>query len=616
MEAKEQEVTGKRVTPERKNMLRIAYMSAQVISSILVILSSLLGFLDMGKGISALFTVNSVLFILVFLGTNFLTLVTKGAKLPVEQFIFLESCIGIGVTITIGHCLIFTKLAFFSEMAIFLLGSVNLFILMINRENEFSLSIEFHSMPRMLIILLAVYMLISLLCFDAGTLYNDDVFYYEGAVNFIENVPNLAKSVITGPFGEVELSYPWGFPILLGMALKGGMTTSTIALKLMVIITNTLVLLPTYSYMKIFFKDEKLVYMLVMIITFNQWAIIENSYLLPDNMHKLFLTTSLFCFTIALKKNRDNSYYSTHLAIALGIFLGTVNYYVKPNGTLQIIAPFLLILGIMVINAVHDSNWNAWPWSFFRKIKGIRVKGIKKLFLFQCGLMILFAVPFLIDYWLRNGITVSDFALHGLPYSLYREGHEGQFTHTGGFSIPWLWERFAYNFSFLARNFTMLTGWFHDLTFSSNKMRFWTNLTLSLVIIGLISIGIVYNWIKQARKNFLLFMYTFIFFGAIFASLLLWGETYFMIQRNLSPLLVLIMPSFAIFLNDLSKYMNKKGKSNNMRINAPTITKYAFLPILVLSLYGTVGWFIPLMFRSIPIETFTGWQFYGEIVII
>ncbi|MHA1996513.1 MAG: hypothetical protein ACTSU9_00240 [Promethearchaeota archaeon] len=543
------------------------------------------------------------------LGTNFLIFFKKSGDVKLEWYLMTEVCLGITISIIVGNIFFMTNIPFFSEISVIAIGVINLLIYGINEKRDYFITITITRETWNLIIISAVFFLLRLLCFDPDDLYLDDMMYYEGAVKFTQNLAGIAQTTSSSYFpGDIELAYPLGFPIFLGMFLKTGFITSKIALKILLMVVNSFVVFPTFAFLKKFVKETKISYMLLFLIVFNQWAFFEGPYLFVDGIYKLFLTMSLYNFTCFFK-NKEASIHS----LQFGIIFSVISFYIKASGSVQILAPVIAFILIFLVSSIKNSDKTP-PWlkKLVINVNTPKLRKMWKYLLFQLTFFAIIAVPFFIRYYLRNGITVSDFTQFAREFSLYREGNNGQFTPVTGFSFAWLWEHFSYNFSYFVRNFSILTGFAYDLTFSMNDARYWVNLNISIIFFAFFAISQIYFWVKYAGKKPLYCAYHFILFSTTFVSLMLWGETYFMIHRNMNPLLILFIPSSYVFLKDVLKEIQKRV---TLHINKEKVILFILSPCLFVTLFGSFGIFILYLgLKNMTFLEFFAWQFYGVIL--
>jgi hypothetical protein len=227
-------------------------------------------------------------------------------------------------------------------------------------------------------------------------------------------------------------------------------------------------------------------------------------------------------------------------------------------------------------------------------------RGFAYIILIQLGILSIFYLTFQVEYFIDNNITTYQVLSNGIKYGYFGEGNINQFTRVSGFSIPWLIERLSYNIPFYLFNFTQLIGFVHFAGEVNNIVSF-------LVVVMLLS-GMIYFWLKKLKNRDLTFLYYLGLFILMIAPILLWGETYFVLYRWTYPLLVIIIPPVYIMFNDILKKLQSKIKLRKVAKK----TDLCLIPLLILTLIGSTGFIIVIMFHDASfLWNYTASQFFG-----
>jgi nitrate reductase NapE component len=135
------------------------------------------------------------------------------------------------------------------------------------------------------------------------------------------------------------------------------------------------------------------------------------------------------------------------------------------------------------------------------------------------------------------------------------------------------------------------------------------NYPISIAIFVAIASSLIYYWLRLYRWNVLSSLYQMAVFLLMFASIVLWGETYFLLYRWTCPLFVIIVPPLYPALKAVSKRLQSSLK---VHASEERIVLLALMPLLAVTVYGTVGFLIPLLSHDVlGLQDFIKWQFGG-----
>ena len=571
--------------------------------------------------------INSYIFFLFFLGTNFLLLVKKSGQISFELFMTLMVCMGSFIQYGVGQVFYYSRIPYYSEMAAVAIGSANILVLDFNQVRNNHISITFNKETKGLIAFFLAFLVVRLFTVNGSDVYLDDQYLFKSAMYYCSNAPNILELRWFVPYfnKEVDVTFEIPFSIAMGIVMKSGwpafitpaniyafetLPPATIDLiiglkifvKIYFISLNSFVIFPTYAYLSRIIKERKARFIMLAMLVLNQLIFIESPYLIVDMTFMLFFTAAFYYFILVLEKEGNTDENLIFCTIAT-----IVAYSTRYNGFVQIVIQILLLCFIYIFPKVQDRTIHGkkiFGW-LSKKISLPKITVLSRLFIFLLVVIVVFIVIPQLDYFIRNGITMIDFGLR-INGGYFGPGSLGQFPAVDGFSFTWLWQRFSYNFPWYIINFTQLFGFIHvfsdDATF-----RISINSILSIVIFVIFGISMIYHWYKTSRKNLLSFFYQIALFLLMFASIILWGETYFQFYRWSYPIMIMIVPPIYGAFKDLLTKIKHSFKANFNEERAITIL---LLPFLLLALYSSICFLIPLLTRDVYIlRAYVVWQF-------
>ncbi|MEX2756345.1 MAG: hypothetical protein Q6365_013165 [Candidatus Sigynarchaeota archaeon] len=596
--------------PSIEPVKRGIYFLIQYVSSSFLILGAGITFFPFLAFMNPVFAINSLLFFSALLGLNLFIFFKKKGIISLELSITCIICIGLVFNAIIGQIFYSSKIAYYSEFAGITAGVLNLTITNLNQNDNSRIKITFQPSTKWLILIFFLFLIIRLSLMLDGNVWLDDENYLISTIKFIDNEQSLLPYNYYSEYYQMELGWaiPFGFPIILGMVLKGAgviMISPRLYLLVFSITMNSVVIFPTYSLLERVTKNEKVRYMLLFIIILNQWNFIDAPSLLVDATYMLLFTISFYFFILALEHEgsfEENIIYST--------IAGALGFFVRPNGIVQYTIQVLIFLILIVVLKDNTKKCNTGDEYVFRlpRWKTVRILIVQGVMVF------LFAILYQIEYIIEFGMPSTNHFLHGVTYGYFGEGNLKQFTEVDNFTFSWLWERLAYNVPFYISNFSQLLGFIY--IFSGDVvLKDITNTWVSITCVAILGMSLLYSWYKYWKRNTILSLYNILLFIGMFAPIILWGEVYFFsMYRWTYPILILFIPSLHDFGERVLYLLEKVFRREfNARRGL-----YMFLsPFLILTIYGAVGIIgalIPKFWLDVisaikVFKNFIGWQF-------
>lgn len=581
----------------------------QVASAVLVLAGTFQNVLGIPGAYTPVLMINASVYFLFLFGLSIVTAFKHGSTISLPVFLTMIVCVGGGVSIAIAYPFAMAKVPHFSQLGVVGIIITHVIISTINLFEKKHVSITVEKNDKVMLLIFAVFFLVRILMNNEQILYLDDSLYSGSIDFFLRDDPQMVVQTYSPYYDRIlDWYYPWGFPILIALPLKGAgiqlVFENLIAAKAYMILLNSFMIFPVYLCMSKFLKNTFSIVTLTVMICFNQWIFQGAPYLLFDATYIMFFAASVYFFLLVLDKDGNPN----ENAI-LSILCGSIASFIRPNGLMQFFVNMLVFATFLAFKLVQDKKV---PWlssiSWIRDTDTSAFKSVGKWFFVQGAFFVVFFVIFQLNYLVKNGVSIFDFATKYREYAYFNEGNNGQFTPVDGFTIPWLIERLAINLPFFITNFTQMTGFIHPFL-GPPGFKAMLNLGLSLFLFIFGTIANVYFWVKHFKRKPLLVVFHFAYLVGNFMPIILWGETYYTLYRMSLSLLVLFIPPMVEFLNDL---LGAKKHWTSRWFTRDRVSKLVFSCIAFTTLYGAMTFIIPLLANpgGFHFWDFTAWLFF------
>ncbi len=539
---------------------------------------------------------------------NLVILMKKNGRLSLEMYLTLSVCLGTFLMYVIGPTFHVLGGFFYSEIVVLTIGVVNLIALYLISARKYQVTLTTDSDTKILLLLFSGLLVVKFMLMNDESLFLDDQNLLLNAFNFCNNKASRFMDWYI-PYFHREVEYPYEvvFSTSMGIVMKAGwpesVLVSTLLAKAYVMTLGTFAVFPIYTFLSRMIPERKVRYMFLLIMVCNQWQFIDGTYLLTVVPFTLYFTTSYYYVVKVLENDGPPGE-----NLQLGVLVGSVALGTRYNALVPYLLLFILVIMISLIHKIRDSKPPGKP--FLKWLWGIDAPRLSNIFLLLCVQVFLYfilSVPFQITYFQRNSITILDYALH-YQYGYFGTGNYNQFTPVDMFSFAWLWERLSFNFPWYVLNLTQLVGFIHVAT-GDHGLRLAINYPISIILFVVIGLSMIYYWVRLSRKNVLSFLYQLSTFLLMFASMICWGEIFFVVYRWSYSIYILIIPP----LYEMFKTISRKIKiALKLQIPEDRILVFLLSPLLAITFYGTIGFLIPLLSREVSVlRAFMKWQFAG-----
>ncbi|HME55425.1 MAG TPA: phospholipid carrier-dependent glycosyltransferase [Candidatus Lokiarchaeia archaeon] len=600
--------------PSRDSRLNVLYTVLQYVSSSLVIVGGIADTIGVPDYIRWISAVNAYAFFIFFLGTNVLISIKKSPQISFELFMILELCAGAFIQYAAGMITFFLSIPYCSEIAEIAIAGCNMILLLRNQSNNQKLTVTFNEDSKILIIIGIVFFVLRIFTINPGNFYLDDQVLFGMAQGFANNQHNLLPIWSNGTYNgkTIEMPFEIGFSISLGIITKLGFPASTafsiIFLKAYLTIQTTFIIFPVYSFLSRTIKQRSSVFILLIILVFNQVLFIESPYLLPETTLMMFFTTAFYYFILVLEKDGPTNENMIFCAIASALAMAT-----KSNGLFLFVMQLVILLIIYFVSKIKRSWKQAneqgnLVTKWIQKIKVPEFSSIFRIILFQLVLLLIFYGSFEISYYINNGITIADYLERVPSYGYFGVGTSRHFyTPVDTITFTWLLDHLSFNFPWFVVHFTQLMGFIH--IFSGNDiLSILLNFPLSIILVVIFGVSMIYMWYKTARTYVLSAFFQVTVFLLTFATIITWGEVYFSTDyRWTYPFLILIVPPIYGTFKD---FFGKIKHVFHRNFDVERILPFLLLPFLVLTIYSTICFLIPI-YSGNPdtLKAYLIWQF-------
>lgn len=549
-------------------------------------------------------------FFLFFFGLNLIPFFYKNGEISLSIFCTLLPGLSGSISILAGYLAAISRIPYFADDVILFLGILNIFLTINNFEEKKSIKVKITKFEQILVVFFIFFTVLRIFMLREDYLYLDDQVYAHSVDNFLNSNPNITVDVFSPYYlRNLDWYYPWGFHIWIGLFLKGaGYSSIYMAMlhaKVFMTLFNSFIIFPVYLCLTRFVNKESIIAIFLVIICFNQWIIITSPYLLLDTTYYFFFACSIYFLLVFLSDSTD-----THKNAILGILFGSIAGFIRPNGSIQMFIMLFIFLLIFLC------KWfKARKTSIISKLALIRdhdftrFNRIRAWCLLQGAFVLIFFVIPQIDYFLKNGITMYEFATKGTNFSYFNKGNAGQFTAVDSFTFPWLFERLSINIPFYILNLTQLTGYIHFIP-GFIDLKTIVNLIVSLFLGFYGILANLYFWIKYLGKKPLFVTFHAIMLIGTLLPVILWGETYSELYRTSQAIILLFFPPMIIFLKDTLQWIQHKTRC---KIRKLVISRIFFGAIAATVIYGALVFIVPLLFQksTFDIVHYIKWQFYN-----